>query len=89
MTTDEPHFSVGPDIFTAMLNDKESGIKHFLLGDTKETLALMKAGCIIHARNEKEIIIIGVDNCIIAEHGGKLLVCKKELEQSIKRFTEQ
>lgn len=42
MTTDEPHFSVGPDLFTAMLNDKESGIKHFLLGDTEETLALMK-----------------------------------------------
>ncbi len=34
--------TVGPDLFTAMLNDKESGIKHFLLGDTDETLAQMK-----------------------------------------------
>lgn len=34
--------TVGPDLFTAMLNDKESGIKHFLLGDTEETLAQMK-----------------------------------------------
>jgi len=34
--------TVGPDIFTAMLNDKESGIKHFLLGDTEETLAEMQ-----------------------------------------------
>lgn len=34
--------TVGPDLFTAMMNDKDSGIKHFLLGDTEETLALMK-----------------------------------------------
>ena len=31
--------TVGPDLFTAMLNDKESAIKHFLLGETEETLA--------------------------------------------------
>lgn len=35
--------TVGPDLFTAMLKDKESGLKHFLLGDTEETLAQMKA----------------------------------------------
>lgn len=34
--------TVGPDLFTAMLNDKDSGIRHFLLGDTEETLAQMK-----------------------------------------------
>lgn len=34
--------TVGPDLFIAMLNDKESGIKHFLLGDTEDTLAQMK-----------------------------------------------
>ena len=34
--------TVGPDIFTAMLNNKESGIKHFLLGDTEKTLAGMQ-----------------------------------------------
>lgn len=34
--------TVGPDLFTAMLNDKENGIKHFLLGDTEETLAQMQ-----------------------------------------------
>ena len=33
--------TVGPDLFTAMLNDKVSGIRHFLLGDTEETLAQM------------------------------------------------
>lgn len=35
--------TVGPDLFTAMLNDKESGLKHFLLGDTEDTLAQMRA----------------------------------------------
>lgn len=35
--------TVGPDLFIAMLKDKESGLKHFLLGDTEETLAQMKA----------------------------------------------
>lgn len=35
--------TVGPDLFTAMLKDNGNGIKHFLLGDTEETLAQMKA----------------------------------------------
>ncbi len=34
--------TVGPDLFTAMISDKGSDIKHFLLGDTEETLAQMK-----------------------------------------------
>ncbi len=34
--------TVGPDLFTEMLKDKNSNIKHFLLGDTEETLTLMK-----------------------------------------------
>ena len=35
--------TVGPDLFIKMINDKESGLKHYLLGDTEETLAAMKA----------------------------------------------
>lgn len=34
--------TVGPDLFMQMINDKESGLKHFLLGDTEETLNAMK-----------------------------------------------
>ena len=30
--------SNGPTLFRNMLNDKNSGLKHFLLGDTEETL---------------------------------------------------
>lgn len=36
------HRTVGPDLLTSMLNNKESGIRHFLLGDTEEVLAQMK-----------------------------------------------
>ena len=32
----------GPDLMVSMLNKPESGVKHFLLGDTEETLAAMK-----------------------------------------------
>ena len=34
--------TVGPDLFVQMINDKESGLKHYLLGDTDETLAAMR-----------------------------------------------
>lgn len=33
----------GPDLFVSMLGSPESGVKHFLLGDTEETLQKMKA----------------------------------------------
>lgn len=32
----------GPDLMVSMLNKPENGIKHFLLGDTDETLAIIK-----------------------------------------------
>lgn len=35
--------TVGPDLFVQMIGDKECGLKHFLLGDTEETLSAMKA----------------------------------------------
>ena len=31
--------TTGPDLFVRMLSDTQSGIRHFLLGDTEETLA--------------------------------------------------
>lgn len=35
--------TVGPDLFVQMIGDKQSGLKHYLLGDTEETLEAMKA----------------------------------------------
>lgn len=34
--------TIGPDLFVKMLEDNESGIKHYLLGDTNETLDAIK-----------------------------------------------
>ena len=34
--------TVGPDLFMKMISDRESGLTHYLLGDTEETLAAMK-----------------------------------------------
>lgn len=35
--------STGPDLFVRMLSDSQSGLRHFLLGDTEETLAAIRA----------------------------------------------
>lgn len=45
-------------------------------------------GCIVHTLNEKKVVIIGINNCIIAEHNGYLLVCNKGNEYLIKQFSE-
>lgn len=45
--------------------------------------------CIVHTLNEKKVVLIGVKNCIVAEHNGHLLICDKENEQLIKRFSEE
>lgn len=34
--------TVGPDLFHRMIQDKDSGFKHFLLGDTEETLEALE-----------------------------------------------
>ena len=34
--------TAGPVLFTSMLNEKGSGLKHFMLGDTEDTLAALK-----------------------------------------------
>ena len=45
--------------------------------------------CIVHATQEKKVVVIGVDNVIIAEDGDQLLVCKKADEQRIKEFSDK
>ena len=37
------HRTTGPDLMVAMLNDTTKGLKHFLLGDTEETLSALKS----------------------------------------------
>lgn len=42
------------------------------------------SGNIVHVPHEKRVVIQGLDDCIIVEHGDTLLICKKDDEQKIK-----
>ena len=45
--------------------------------------------CIIHATQEKKVVIQGLDGYIVAENDGTLLICKLSEEQRIKQVSEQ
>ena len=43
--------------------------------------------CIVHAADEKEVVVQGLDGYIVAEKDRRLLVCKQKEEQRIKEFS--
>ncbi|MBQ0047382.1 MAG: mannose-1-phosphate guanylyltransferase [Prevotellaceae bacterium] len=45
--------------------------------------------CVIHATEEKRVVVQGLDGYIVAEKGNTLLVCKLEEEQRIKEFSAE
>ena len=46
-------------------------------------------GCIVHVQEEKQVVLEGLDGYIVAEKGGRLLVCRLESEQQIKEFSKE
>lgn len=44
--------------------------------------------CVVDTRSLKKVMVIGVDDCIVAENNGNLLVCKISEENRIKDFTD-
>jgi len=44
--------------------------------------------CIIRAPKDKLVVIHGLSNYIVAEHGNVLMICPKEQEQQVKQFVE-
>lgn len=44
--------------------------------------------CIIHTSQEKRVIVQGLENYVVAEKDGSLLICKLSEEQRIRQFTE-
>ena len=44
--------------------------------------------CIVHASEEKRVVVQGLDGYIIAEKDNTLLICKLEEEQRIKEFSK-
>lgn len=45
--------------------------------------------CIVYARDAKKVVVIGLDDCIISEHDGHLLVCKMSEENRIKEVSDK
>lgn len=43
--------------------------------------------CVVHTEDEKKVVLQGLDNYIVSEKGGRLLVCKRSEEQRIKEFS--
>ncbi|MBO7281757.1 MAG: mannose-1-phosphate guanylyltransferase, partial [Bacteroidaceae bacterium] len=45
--------------------------------------------CIVHAMQEKRVVIIGMNDCIVAEQDGELLICRMNEEGRIKDFSDK
>ena len=45
--------------------------------------------CIVHAEDAKQVVLQGLDNYIVSEKDGRILVCKRSEEQRIKEFIQQ
>ena len=43
--------------------------------------------CIVHTTGERKVVVQGLDDCIVAEKDGMLLICKLSEEQRIKQFS--
>ncbi len=45
--------------------------------------------CVVHTEDAKKVVLQGLDNFIVSEKGGRLLVCKRSEEQRIKEFSAE
>lgn len=45
--------------------------------------------CIVNTRGLKSVALVGVNDCIVAENEGNLLVCKIDQENRIKEFSDE
>ena len=43
--------------------------------------------CVVHTEDAKKVVLQGLDNYIVSEKGGQLLICKRSEEQRIKEFS--
>ena len=44
--------------------------------------------CVVHAADESTVVVQGLEDYIVAEKNGQLLVCSLKEEQRIKEFGE-
>ena len=45
-------------------------------------------GCIVHAPGASSVVLQGLEDCIVVERDGRLLICKLSEEQRIKDFVK-
>jgi mannose-1-phosphate guanylyltransferase len=55
----------------------------------KKTIISNTENSIVHLPKDKVAVIHGIDNCIIVESDGILLVCRKDAEQEIRQLVNQ
>ena len=66
--------------------------KHDLYGNATigQNISLFEShNCIVHATEEKKVVIQGLEGYIVAEKDDTLLICKLSEEQRIKQFAEE
>lgn len=64
--------------------------KHDLYGNTLigDNIEMYESNnCIVHTLQQKRVVIQGLDNYIVAEKDGVLLICKLSEEQRIRQFS--
>ena len=45
--------------------------------------------CVVHAEDERRVVLQGLDGYIVSEKAGRLLVCRRSEEQRIREFSEE
>jgi anti-sigma regulatory factor (Ser/Thr protein kinase) len=58
------------------------------LGDIRTAVSEAVTNCIVHATQEKRVVVQGLDGYIVAECDDTLLICRLSDEQRIKQFSE-
>ena len=56
---------------------------------SSETAFCDTRNCIVNTRGMKSVVVIGMENCIVSENDGNLLVCKMSEENRIKEFSDK
>ena len=47
------------------------------------------SNCVVHAEDAEKVVLQGLQDCIVSQKGGRLLVCKRSEEQRIKEFSAE
>ena len=52
----------------------------------KNVITYDSKNCIVHVPNEKLVVLQGLEDYIVVESDGVLMICKKQDEQQIRNF---